>query len=177
MLSVAYVGFGANLGDPEATLKAALKKIWDLPRVSLTKVSSIYSTPPVGLVDDGPDFLNAAVELKTELTPLELMNDLRKIERSLGKHRQHRSDRSRKIDLDLLLFGKRRFSAYGLEIPHPRMEGRGFVLVPLVEIAPDAIHPGLNLTIKQMLDRLDRQDVEDVRLFKAADLKKEPVFD
>ena len=177
MRTVAYVGFGANLGDPEATLVATLQKIREMPCVVLLKVSSIYKTAPVGLVDDGPEFLNAAIEMETELTPLELMNDLRKIERSLGKHRQHRSDRSRKIDLDLLLFGKRRFSAYGLEIPHPRMESRGFVLVPLVEIAPDAIHPGLNLTIKQMLDRLDRQDVEDVRLVKAADLKREPVFD
>jgi len=177
MLSVVYVGLGANLGDPEATLNAALKKIWDLPRVSLTKVSSIYKTPPVGLVDDGPDFLNAAMELKTELTPLELMNDLRKIERSLGKHRQHRSDRSRKIDLDLLLFGGRRFLAHGLEIPHPRMESRGFVLVPLVEIAPDVVHPGLNLTLRRMLERLDRQDVKDVRLFKPFDLKQEHRFD
>ncbi|MFH0957083.1 MAG: 2-amino-4-hydroxy-6-hydroxymethyldihydropteridine diphosphokinase [Pseudomonadota bacterium] len=177
MWSVAYVGFGANLGDPEATLMVALEKIGALNGVSLRKVSSIYQTAPVGLVDGGPEFLNAAMELKTELKPLELMNDLRKIERALGKHRQHRSDRSRKIDLDLLLFGGKRFVAHGVEIPHPRMDDRAFVLVPLVEIAPDLVHPKLKLTLKQMLEKLNRQDVQDVRLLKTVDFNQEHPID
>lgn len=177
MRTVAYVGFGANLGDTEATLDAAIEKISATPGVRILKVSSIYKTTPVGLVDDGPDFINAAIELETDLNPLELMNDLRKIERSLGKRRQHRSDRSRKIDLDLLLFGNKRFFSHGLEIPHPRMENRGFVLVPLVEIAPNFVHPGLNLTMKRMLDRLDRSEIKDVRLVKPVDLGQEHIID
>ncbi|MGC8602413.1 MAG: 2-amino-4-hydroxy-6-hydroxymethyldihydropteridine diphosphokinase [Desulfomonilaceae bacterium] len=168
MRSIAYVGFGANLGDPEETFYKAIEKIEALERVSLTEMSSLYKTDPVDLKDDGPEFLNAVFEIQTELTPFELIYHLRKIERSLGKNRCHKSDRSRKIDLDLLLFGDKSFSTKTLEVPHPRMNHRSFVLLPLVEIAPDVVHPGLNMTVKNMLDGLTPEEINGVRFFKTA---------
>ena len=166
MRSIAYIGFGANLGDPEDAFYKALEKISALESVTLTKVSSLYKTAPVGLTDAGPEFLNAVFEVLTDMAPYELMRNLRKIERSLGKNRCHKSDRSRKIDLDLLLFNDESFASNGLEVPHPRMDNRGFVLAPLAEIAPDFTHPRQKLTLKKMLDRLTPEDVHGVRLFK-----------
>ncbi len=167
MCSLAYIGFGANLGDPEETFYRAVKEIGALKRVYLGKVSSLYKTEPVGLKDNGPEFLNAVVETRVELSPFDLIYNLRKIERVLGKNRSHRSDRSRKIDLDLLLFADKVFSSDTLEVPHPRMKTRGFVLAPLAEIAPDFIHPGLKLTIRELLNNLDPEELRKVRLFKA----------
>ena len=167
MCSLAYIGFGANLGDPEDTFFKAMEKIGALKRVYLRKVSSLYRTEPVGLKDNGPEFLNAVLEAQVEMSPFDLIYDLRKIEKALGKNRSHKSDRSRKIDLDLLLFADKVFSSDTLEVPHPRMESRGFVLAPLAEIAPDFVHPGLKLTISELLDNLDPEELRKVRLFKA----------
>lgn len=165
MRSIAYIGFGANLGDPEETFFKAVEQIGNLPGTIVTKVSSLYKTDPVDLIDEGPEFLNAVFEVETELTYWKLIQCLRRIERSLGKRRYHRSDRSRKIDLDLLLFGKKSFSDNGLEIPHPRMATRAFVLVPLVEIAADVVHPRSKLTLKEMLNKLAPDEIKGVRLF------------
>ncbi len=172
MRSIAYVGFGGNLGDPEDTFYRALEKIEALESVSVTNISSLYKTDPVGLADGGGDFVNAVVEIDTYRSPEQLIYDLRKIERSLGKSRSHRSDRSRKIDLDLLLFGSRHFAGKELEVPHPRMASRAFVLVPLVEIAPDFTHPALNMTLREILAQLGDDEVMGVRLFKGVDRQK-----
>jgi 2-amino-4-hydroxy-6-hydroxymethyldihydropteridine diphosphokinase len=170
--SIAYVGFGGNLGDPEETFYSALEKIEALESVSVTNTSSLYKTDPVGLVDGGGDFVNAVVEIETYRSPEQLIYDLRKIERSLGKSRSHSSDRSRKIDLDLLLFGSRHFSSKELEVPHPRMASRAFVLVPLEEIAPDFTHPALNMTLREVLAQLGDDEVRGVRLFKGVDRQR-----
>ena len=167
MCSLAYIGFGANLGDPEDTFYKAMEKIGTLKWVYLRKVSSLYKTEPVGLKDNGPEFLNAVLEAQVEMSPFDLIYDLRKIERALGKNHSHKSDRSRKIDLDLLLFADKVLSSDTLEVPHPRMETRGFVLAPLAEIAPDFVHPGLKLTIRELLDKLSPEELCKVRLFKA----------
>ncbi|MGC8660134.1 MAG: 2-amino-4-hydroxy-6-hydroxymethyldihydropteridine diphosphokinase [Desulfomonilaceae bacterium] len=172
MISIAYVGFGANLGDPEDTFYRAIEKIDALDNVSVTKTSSIYETDPVGLRDDGPEFLNAVLEVQTSLSPFELIHHLRKIERSLGKNRCHKSDRSRKIDLDLLLFGDKSFWSKTLEVPHPRMNDRGFVLVPLVELAPEFIHPVLGISLNKMLDALVPEEKNGVRLLKSVELRE-----
>lgn len=172
MRSIAYVGFGANLGDPEETFCKAVQQTDILPGTVVTKVSSLYKTDPVGLIDEGPEFLNAVFEVETQLTAWKFIQCLRRIERSLGKRRDHRSDRSRKIDLDLLLFGKKSFSDNGLEVPHPRMATRAFVLVPLVEIAADVAQPGSKLTLREMLNRLSPEEIEGVRLFKNIRLTK-----
>ena len=172
MRSIAYVGFGGNLGNPEETFYSALKKIEALEGVCITNISSLYKTAPVGLVDGGGEFVNAVVEVQTYRSPEQLIYDLRKIERSLGKSRSHSSDRSRTIDLDLLLFGSRCFSSKELEVPHPRMASRAFVLVPLVEIAPDFTHPALNMSLREILARLEDDQISGVRLFKGVDRQK-----
>lgn len=172
MLSIAYVGFGANLGDPEITFDKAIEKIEALDNVAVTNVSSLYKTDPVGLQDDGPEFLNAVLEIRTSLSPFDLIHHLRKIERSLGKKRCHKSDRSRKIDLDLLLFGDKSFWSKTLEVPHPRMNNRGFVMVPLVEIAPDFVHPVLKMTLRNMLDILTPDEKNGVRRLRSVNTRE-----
>jgi 2-amino-4-hydroxy-6-hydroxymethyldihydropteridine diphosphokinase len=107
--------------------------------------------------------LNGAIELETVLVPRELLQVLRSIERRLGKSPSHTSDRSRIIDLDLLLFGSEQVKERDLEIPHPRMHRRGFVLIPLSEIASDAVHPGQECTVEDLVGRLPQVEVLGVR--------------
>jgi 2-amino-4-hydroxy-6-hydroxymethyldihydropteridine diphosphokinase len=155
-MRTAYIGMGANLaswaGKPEATLAAAAARIESLGRV--TRLSSLYSTEPVGFAEQ-PSFVNAAVELETELEPRELMKGLLKIEHEFGRDRSAGfANGPRTLDLDILLFGDLRINEPGLEIPHPRIAERAFVLVPLCEIAAGMVDAGSGLTVSQLLDRL-----------------------
>jgi 2-amino-4-hydroxy-6-hydroxymethyldihydropteridine diphosphokinase len=132
----AFVGLGSNLGDREALLRRSLAAIAELPRTDVRAVSSLRETDPVGIVDQ-PRFLNGAAELETSLPPPELLAGLLEIERRLGRDRGGvPSGGPRIIDLDLLLYGDARISAPGLEVPHPRLAERRFVLEPLVELDP-----------------------------------------
>ena len=131
----AYVGVGANLGDREATIRAALAA---LP--GLVAVSELRETDPVGLVDQ-PPFLNGAVALETELAPRELLDELLAIERGLGRERRERWG-PRTIDLDLLLFGDETIDEPGLTVPHPRLHERRFALEPLLDLDPELAIPG-----------------------------------
>jgi 2-amino-4-hydroxy-6-hydroxymethyldihydropteridine diphosphokinase len=144
----AYVGLGANLGDREANLREAVRRLGTLGMV--IAVSSLYETEPVGYLDQ-PRFLNAAASVETTLTPAEVVRGLLSIERALGRRRAFRNA-PRTLDLDLLLFADVLLDTAKVAVPHPRMHERAFVLVPLAEIAPDVVHPGLRQPISELLD-------------------------
>ena len=149
---IVYVGLGSNVGDREAMLKAALEQLENLPQTALLKVSSFYETEPVGVADQ-PWFLNAVAQLDTDLTPGQVLWNLLRVERVLGRVRSERRG-PRTIDLDLLLAGELIIDEPGLVVPHPEMLSRAFVLVPLVEIEPQLVHPATGETLLQHLARL-----------------------
>jgi 2-amino-4-hydroxy-6-hydroxymethyldihydropteridine diphosphokinase len=133
---LAYVGLGANLGDPAATLDWAIEGLARLPQTQLTGVSSRYRSAPVDA--QGPDFLNAVVRLQTGLSPEALLDGLQALEAAQGRERPYRNA-PRTLDLDLLLYGGLRMATDRLTLPHPRMHERAFVLLPLAELAGDEL--------------------------------------
>jgi len=155
-MRTAYIGMGGNVaswaGSPEATLAAAAVRLESLGRV--TRRSSLYSTAPVGFAAQ-PRFVNAVVELETELEPRELLDGLLGIEREFGRDRAAGiKSGPRTLDLDILLLGELEIIEAGVEIPHPRMAERAFVLVPLCEIAAEMIVPSCRKTVADVLDHL-----------------------
>jgi 2-amino-4-hydroxy-6-hydroxymethyldihydropteridine diphosphokinase len=137
----AYIGLGANLGDREAMLRAAVEQLAAEPGIELVAVSSLRETDPVGFTEQ-PRFLNAAAAVETELGARELLDRLLGIERRLGRTREGPRFGPRTIDLDLLLYGAERIDEPGLEVPHPRLHERLFALEPLLEIDPQLELPG-----------------------------------
>jgi len=135
---IAHVALGANLGDPLAALRTAVRALAAVGVV--TAVSAVYRTSPVGPVAQ-PDYLNAAVTLDTGLSPKSLLAELHAIERSLGRERRERWG-PRTLDLDLIAYEGQRRDAEGVELPHPRAHEREFVLRPLADIAPDLLLAG-----------------------------------
>jgi 2-amino-4-hydroxy-6-hydroxymethyldihydropteridine diphosphokinase len=140
-MSVAYIGLGSNLGDRAATIRAALDRLGAHPGIELLAVSSLKETDPVGF-EDQPRFLNGAAALRTELPPRDLLDRMLDVERALGRVREGARYGPRTIDLDLLLYGDAVVDEPGLEIPHPRLAERMFVLEPLVELNPQLEVPG-----------------------------------
>ena len=142
--AVAFVGLGGNLGDAAATLREAFTTLGRLPGTRLLRGSRLYRTPAWGVTAQ-PDFVNAVAMIETSLLPTVLLQELLRIERDAGRDRlADGSDRwgPRTLDLDLLLYGDEVIDTAGLSVPHPHMHERAFVLVPLLEIAPDACIPG-----------------------------------
>ena len=136
----AFVGVGANLGDPAAQVRAAIAALAALPGTLLVTASSLYRTAPVGYADQ-PDFVNAAALLETALAPRALLEALQAIEARSGRARSFK-DAPRVLDLDLLLYGREVIDEPGLGVPHPRLHERAFALAPVVEIDPAAVIPG-----------------------------------
>lgn len=136
----AYVALGSNLGDPEATVRAALTGLAALPDVSLHAASSLYRTAPIGYLNQ-PDFINAVAALDTHLTPHALLALLLALEIKFGRVRREK-DGPRSLDLDLLLYDQQVLTSSELTLPHPRLHLRAFVIEPLCEIAPDLAIPG-----------------------------------
>ena len=130
----AYVGLGSNLGDRERTLRGAVEALAASPGIEVAGLSSFRETAPVGPVLDQPPFLNGAVELETSLAPRELLGRLLEIEASFGRTREGPAGGPRTLDLDLLLYGEERIDEPGLQVPHPRLHERDFVLQPLAEL-------------------------------------------
>jgi 2-amino-4-hydroxy-6-hydroxymethyldihydropteridine diphosphokinase len=140
----AYLGLGGNLGDPAKSMGAALRMLDADPLSRVVAVSSLYRTPPWGKTDQ-PDFLNATAEVLTSHSPRELLDRCLEAEQRLKRVRQERWG-PRLIDIDILIFGDETVHEDGLEIPHPRMLERAFVLAPLAEIAPDFMVDGQTLS-------------------------------
>jgi 2-amino-4-hydroxy-6-hydroxymethyldihydropteridine diphosphokinase len=143
-----YLSLGSNLGDRALHIKKALKRLEE-EGVHITLRSSMYETEPVEFRKQGW-FLNCAVEAETELTPKQLLRVIRNIEKDLGRKRMVRSG-PRTLDIDILIYDDVLIRGEELEIPHPRMAQRGFVLRPMAEIAPTLRHPELHLTMAQLL--------------------------
>ena len=147
----AFIGLGGNIGKPQETMASALRTLHQADGVAVLHVSSIYRTPPWGRTDQ-PDFLNAAAEIATSLSPRDLLDLCLNVERQLKRIRAERWG-PRSIDIDILKYGDKTVSEEGLEIPHPRMLDRAFVLLPLSEIAPD-----LDLAGESAANRAARSD-------------------
>jgi 2-amino-4-hydroxy-6-hydroxymethyldihydropteridine diphosphokinase len=143
-----YLSLGSNVGDRAKNLRAAIAALGDAG-VRLTRVSSFYETEPVDFLEQAW-FLNSAVEGETDVPALELLRALRGIELQMGSKKLVAKG-PRLIDVDILLYGLETMDTPELQVPHPRMHLRRFVLVPLAEIAPEAMHPTLKMTVAQLL--------------------------
>jgi 2-amino-4-hydroxy-6-hydroxymethyldihydropteridine diphosphokinase len=144
---IAYIGLGSNIGDRERNIRRAVELLG--ASVQVTAVSSLYCSEPVGRGDQ-EDFLNAAAQIETELAAPDLLSLCRSIEDRLGRMRAERWG-PRTMDLDILLYGDAVVDLPDLAVPHPRMAERRFVLEPLAEIAPHAVHPLLRRTAEELL--------------------------
>ncbi len=157
----AFIGIGSNLGDRAANYREAIQRVSAIPGTRIVRQSSIYETEPVG--DERMlrwPFLNGVVEAETELSAEQLLRRLLAIERAMGRKRVKRRKpvrgkyRPRIIDLDLLFFDKEVVRSHALQVPHPRLHERRFVLAPMAELAPALIHPTLNVSISELLAAL-----------------------
>lgn len=149
----AYVGLGANLGDRRATLQQALGLLRAVAGVRVVRVSELRETEPVGYLDQ-PRFLNGAALVETDLPPRDLLSALLGIESELGRTREGPRFGPRTIDLDLLVYGDLLVDEPGLELPHPRLHERRFVLEPLAELDPELVIPGRG-GVRGLLSRVD----------------------
>ena len=152
-MPLVYIGFGSNIGDRLVHIQNAIHILSKTEGITLKEISSIYTTDPVGY-EAQAQFLNGVAAIQTILSPLSLLHTLKDIETAIGRKHRIRWG-PREIDLDILIYGDLCVQTETLVIPHPEMHLRGFVLVPLAEIAPNLIHPVLQETIQTLLNRLE----------------------
>jgi len=156
-----FLGLGANIGDREEHLRTALRRL--ATRCRIVAVSSLYQSAAVVLEGDapGPDYLNAVCQIETDMAPVELLAFAKEIEHAIGRRSAARWT-PRAIDVDLLLYGDETIDTPELTLPHPRIAERNFVLVPLAELAPDAVVTGLGRTIREFAEDADFYGLEHV---------------
>lgn len=155
----AFVALGSNLGDRASLILAGREALAELPGTHVVGASSLYQTAPVGPVAQGP-YLNAVLALETDWPPRSLLHQMLAIEASQGRRRGGQAERfgPRTLDLDLLLYGNECIDENGLEVPHPRLHERAFVLEPLCEVDPELIHPRLGDRLEVYRARLNDPD-------------------
>lgn len=158
-MTISYLSIGSNIGDREDYLKKAIEMISRISKTRLIKSSSFYQTPAWGLTEQ-QDFLNACLEISTELSPYDLLKNLQRIEMDLHRERLVRWG-PRTIDIDILTFGDIICEDVNLVIPHPLISKRAFVLVPLLELNPDLIIG--NKSIKEMIEVIDVSDIKEYK--------------
>jgi 2-amino-4-hydroxy-6-hydroxymethyldihydropteridine diphosphokinase len=145
-----FIGIGSNLGDRRANCREGRRRLGELPKSRVVKESSLYESEPHGNAKTW--FANSVVELETELPSAELLKRLKQIETEMGRKRvKGKRWGSRIIDLDILFFNNEIIDKRNLKVPHPRLPQRRFVLIPLSELAPQLIHPGLNVSVSELL--------------------------
>lgn len=151
MFQRVFIGIGSNLGDRRDHYRRAIEQIAALPKTRIVKMSSLYETEPHG--DPQPWYVNGVIEIETEFTPLHLLQHLQTIETTMGRKRKPSTKKwaARTIDLDLLLFDNQTVDAPTLTVPHPELQNRRFVLLPLSELAPHLTHPRFGVTIVDLL--------------------------
>lgn len=149
----AYLGLGSNLGDRLSTLQQAREALQRVPEIRVTAASSLYRTTAVGGPPEQPDYFNAVLEITTSLEPLELLQRCQSIEARFGRQRHIRWG-ARTLDLDLLFYADLLIDSAALQLPHPRLHQRGFVLQPLCDLAPALIHPQFQRTIAALLEQI-----------------------
>lgn len=152
-MTTAYVGLGANIGDPQANVRAAMDALADAPHTHVIARSPLYRTRPWGMPDQ-PDFINAVVTLETTLSARELLAELHVLETRAGRTRDGVRWGPRTLDLDLLVYGRDTVDEEGLHVPHPRLAERAFVLLPLADVADELDVPGMG-PVSRLLDRVD----------------------
>lgn len=152
----AFIALGSNLQDPQLQVERALQTIANTLNIKLIKASSLFKTAPIGY-DNQPDFINAVAEIETDLSPLELLHTLLAIEAKHGRERPF-PNAPRVLDLDVLLYGNIEINTAELTLPHPRMHTRGFVMLPLAEIAPK-INIGNHGYADELASKCDNQGV------------------
>ncbi len=155
-MSRAFIALGSNLKNPQAQVESALQEIANTPNIKLIKASSLFKTTPVGY-DNQPDFINAVAEIETLLSPLDLLHTLLDIENQHGRERPF-PNAPRVLDLDVLLYDNVAINTLELTLPHPRMHTRGFVMLPLAEIAPK-INIGNDGFADELAAKCDNQGV------------------
>jgi 2-amino-4-hydroxy-6-hydroxymethyldihydropteridine diphosphokinase len=155
MSHTVFIALGANLGDRQDFLRQARLALAE--KVSNLACSPVYQTPPWGYLDQ-PDFLNQVVKAETDLTPQALLDFVKSIENRMGRVKEIHNG-PRLIDLDILFYDDIQLEAGRLIIPHPRMAGRGFVLAPLADLAPDLVHPASGKTMAEMLRECDTSGI------------------
>lgn len=149
----AFLGLGGNLGNPLENFITARQQLADHPSVAVIASSPLYRTPAIGGPEGQPDYLNAVLKIDTNLTPHELLELCQTIELSCGRTREVRWA-ARTLDIDLLFFGTMRSDDAHLTLPHPRLQERHFVLMPLVDLNPEWLHPRLKRTSSELLNDL-----------------------
>lgn len=169
MKSVAFLSLGSNMDDRLSYLKGAIDELHKDEHISIREISSIYETDPVGYTNQG-NFLNIVAKLETDYEADQLLRKCLQIELQLGRERKIRWG-PRTIDLDILLYNQDNIETDDLSVPHPRMQERAFVIIPLLELEPNIQLPAMDMPLQKVLERIP--DKEGVRLWKRKDGEEE----